>query len=437
VSVRAALALALALAATPARAQQGYQLAWRVIAGGGTFGTTGGDLVLSGTIGQPTAGGPYAGPPYDMTAGFWAVTHGGVVLAQADLGITKTDGVRTAAPGQTLTYTIVAANAGPSAVTGASVVDAPPAALTGVTWTCAASAGSACPASGTATIDATVDLPAGGTATFTLTGTVAPTAAGSLVNTATVAPPAGVVDPTAADNAATDTDLLPAGPGPEGEIAHGLSLAGDLAAAGGPDVDLFRLHQEPFASYEVVVDASSGDFGAAGVTLERLATGASTVLQASAAVGTGAARSLRFRNDSSAAVDDQYVRVKSDPCGSGCGADDTYRLRAWETTATVPRFNNSSTQVTVLILQNRSADAVAGLVSFWDANGVLLHQQPLTLAPRAVAVANTAALPALAGRSGSITIAHDGAYGTLAGKAVALEPQTGFSFDSPLAVRPR
>jgi hypothetical protein len=41
------------------------------------------------------------------------------------------------------------------------------------------------------------------------------------------------------------------------------------------------------------------------------------------------------------------------------------------------------------------------------------------------------------GTSGSITVTHDGSYGALAGKAVALEPATGSSFDSPLAYRPR
>jgi hypothetical protein len=38
--------------------------------------------------------------------------------------------------------------------------------------------------------------------------------------------------------------------------------------------------------------------------------------------------------------------------------------------------------------------------------------------------------------SGSITLSHDGRYGELAGKAIALEPATGFSFDTPLLHRP-
>ena len=39
--------------------------------------------------------------------------------------------------------------------------------------------------------------------------------------------------------------------------------------------------------------------------------------------------------------------------------------------------------------------------------------------------------------SGALTVTHDGPYGSLVGKAVALEPATGFSFDTPMRYRPR
>ena len=38
--------------------------------------------------------------------------------------------------------------------------------------------------------------------------------------------------------------------------------------------------------------------------------------------------------------------------------------------------------------------------------------------------------------AGTITITHDGRYGDLQGKGVALEPSTGFSFDTPMMYRP-
>ncbi len=126
----------------------------------------------------------------------------------ADLAITKTDGQTTAVAGQPVTYTIVASNAGPSAVTGATVADTVPAAITGATWTCASAAGGTCAASGSGNINDTVNLPVGGTVTYTLTGTINPSATGSLSNTATVTAPGGVTDPNPANNSATDTDPL-------------------------------------------------------------------------------------------------------------------------------------------------------------------------------------------------------------------------------------
>jgi len=43
----------------------------------------------------------------------------------------------------------------------------------------------------------------------------------------------------------------------------------------------------------------------------------------------------------------------------------------------------------------------------------------------------------VAGQGGTITLSHDGPYAMLAGKAVAVEPATGFTFDTPLVPRPR
>ena len=128
-------------------------------------------------------------------------------LAEADLAIIKTNNQTTYFPGQAVTYTIVASNSGPAPVVDASVTDAFPAELTSVTWTCVASAGSACgAASGSGNISELVDLLPGGTVTYTVSATVSTTATGPIVNTATIAPPAGLPDPNAANNSATDTD---------------------------------------------------------------------------------------------------------------------------------------------------------------------------------------------------------------------------------------
>jgi uncharacterized repeat protein (TIGR01451 family) len=143
----------------------------------------------------------------DPAPGNNAATDTDTLGTLADLSITKTDGQTFYYPGQSLTYTIDVTNAGPSPVTGASVADALPTDLTNASWTCVASAGSACGApSGTGNINVLVDLLSGGNATFTLMVTASPTALGTISNTATVAVPAGLVDPALANNTATDTD---------------------------------------------------------------------------------------------------------------------------------------------------------------------------------------------------------------------------------------
>jgi hypothetical protein len=66
-----------------------------------------------------------------------------------------------------------------------------------------------------------------------------------------------------------------------------------------------------------------------------------------------------------------------------------------------------------------------------------VHAQPFSLGPKEVLTLNTASVPALAGRAGSITVSNDGRYGDLSGKAIALEPATGFGFDTPMQPLPR
>jgi uncharacterized repeat protein (TIGR01451 family) len=145
----------------------------------------------------------------DLTPSNNSATDTDTLTPTADLSISKTDGQVSALPGQPLTYTIVVSNAGPSAVTDATVSDALPAGLSGVSWTCAGSADGSCVTeAGDGDIDALVSLPAGGLATFTVNATVSASATASLANTATVTVPAGVTDPMSGNNSATDTDTV-------------------------------------------------------------------------------------------------------------------------------------------------------------------------------------------------------------------------------------
>jgi uncharacterized repeat protein (TIGR01451 family) len=144
----------------------------------------------------------------DPSPGNNSATDTDTLTPQADLSITKTDGQTTVLSGGPITYTIVAANAGPSDATGATAADTFPAAITGATWTCVGAGGGTCTASGSGNINDAVNLPAGGSVTYTVSGTVAAGTTGTLSNTATVAAPGGVTDPTPGNNTATDTDTV-------------------------------------------------------------------------------------------------------------------------------------------------------------------------------------------------------------------------------------
>jgi uncharacterized repeat protein (TIGR01451 family) len=142
------------------------------------------------------------------------------INVNADLSITKTDGLTNVNPGSPVTYTIVVGNAATStgAANAAIVTDTVPASITGVTWTCGSpTLGATCgAASGSGnTINTTANLPIGSSLTYTVSGTLSMAATGTLSNTATVITPAtGVTDPTdpgrtgAGNNSATDTTII-------------------------------------------------------------------------------------------------------------------------------------------------------------------------------------------------------------------------------------
>jgi Calx-beta domain len=222
------------------------------------------------------------------------------------------------------------------------------------------------------------------------------------------------------------------------ELTHAAAIVGDFQPDPGPvpDRDDYRIAQAPFSSYEAVLDAVSGD-AAPGARLEHVAADGVTVLDVADPVGTGTAVAVRFANPLELPVTNQYLRVSAASCGTACGADDTYRLRVYETTGRIPRFNNSGSQTTVLILQNTTDRPVLADATFWSPAGERLATQSLLIAARGTSVTSTVTIPGLETGAGSVTILHYGPYGALAGKAVALEPATGFSFDSPMELRPR
>ena len=132
--------------------------------------------------------------------------------SQADLSVTKDDGLTVIAPGTTLTYTVVAANAGPSDALGVEIDDTIPAGITTWDWACTGATGGADQCTGvsgsSADFSDTVDLPAGSTLTYTVTAQVSSSASGSLTNTVSITPPTGVTDSDLTNNTDSDTDLF-------------------------------------------------------------------------------------------------------------------------------------------------------------------------------------------------------------------------------------
>jgi uncharacterized repeat protein (TIGR01451 family) len=556
-----AIAMALVVAGRAVSAQT-YEISWWTVDAGGFVGAaTPGNYQFSTTAGQPDAGGPFVGSVFVVHSGFWGLVAGGAGGPQADLSATITDGQATAVPGLPVTYTMTVSNAGPNAAAGVWIFNiTAPISLLDVTWTCTASSGSSCPASGNGMPNHLVDLAIGGVLTYTLTGTHQVSAFGSFSSTVTATVPSGMTDPDLANNSATDTDQLtrhadlsiamadspdPVGPGliytytigvtnggpsyssgstitdplPAGvtfmgytgvaacshasgtvtcdmdpsdvgetqtvtiraqllpattgvvsnvatvlgddtdpvaannvdteittvgmkaqaELTHGGRVTADLASTNGaPDADFYRIRQTPHSSYEIVIDGGSGDTGTHGrPELLLLAADGQTEVASGQPIGTGSSVSLRWINDTTSTIDVEQVRVRSTGCLFNCGPDDQYRLRLWDTTGFIPRFNNSGSQTTVVILQNTTPAFVFVRIYFWDPAGALLFRQSVQMAPRTLYIMPTGGFPELENRSGSITVASDAPFGTLVGKAVALEPSSGFSFDSTMATRPR
>jgi len=221
------------------------------------------------------------------------------------------------------------------------------------------------------------------------------------------------------------------------ELSHGyrflLNMAPDCPPfCGVPDWDEFKISQKPYSSYEAVVDSTSGDIGPT-LSVTRVIAGTTTALQSSVPVGVGFSRSIRWMNTTAAVINNEAIRVVSGQCTTNCGPDDVYMIRGYETTYSIPRFNNAGTQITVLLLQNPNNYVINAIAYFWNTSGVQQGSQSFVLGPKQVVVFNTATVAP--GVGGSVTIAHDGRYGDLAAKTVALEPSTGFSFDSPALPR--
>lgn len=133
--------------------------------------------------------------------------------------VTKTANPDPYVPGEPLTFTVSLVTicnggcpVGAPTVLGVLVSDPLPAQLSGAkfTWTCAASAGSSCAASGTGNIHDSANIAEVGTLTYTVKGTVPASARGMLTNVVTVTPRAGETIPVCDPNCEAAVTVPPA-----------------------------------------------------------------------------------------------------------------------------------------------------------------------------------------------------------------------------------
>ncbi len=150
---------------------------------------------------------------------------------QADLQISKNDGITSVFVEDELEYTIQVHNAGPSDVFNATLTDTFPDSLTAVQWSCEGGAGVTCTAGPVeGALSDIINLPAGTTATYTVSATVAATASDPIANTATISVPADTLDPDLANNSATDTDTVALA----ADLSVEMNNGGDAVVAGQP-----------------------------------------------------------------------------------------------------------------------------------------------------------------------------------------------------------
>jgi uncharacterized repeat protein (TIGR01451 family) len=125
------------------------------------------------------------------------------IIAKSDIAITKVGPDVPVPAGTDYEYVLEVTNAGPSDALGATVVDNIPTALPGADWTCSATAGSSCSATGVGDINDTVTVLVGGKLTYTITAHSAANGFADVSNTAYLIKEPGAVDPDESNN--TDT----------------------------------------------------------------------------------------------------------------------------------------------------------------------------------------------------------------------------------------
>jgi len=224
------------------------------------------------------------------------------------------------------------------------------------------------------------------------------------------------------------------GPGTDNGLYHGVVQNHDLGGQGGlADSDYYTLDSAGRSSYEVIIDGTTGDENFTSTDIQRLNSSGTSVLQSSVGLA-GYSAAMRWQN-TNASSEVNLIRVQGAACGSACSTNDVYRIRFYDSTYSIPRFNNTGTQTTVVLVASMVSFSCSASFHFYNTAGTFLGTATNTYSARELFVLPTSSLAFANGQAGSIIIAHTCGYGGLAGKATALEPSTGFAFDTQLNPR--
>lgn len=212
------------------------------------------------------------------------------------------------------------------------------------------------------------------------------------------------------------------------EMFHGMPpQIHDLEeSAGSWDVDFIRTKSDPSRSYEFRISGSAAN--SATVTLT---TDSDFTMFAANSVHTDSlTKALRWSRNTTGGNAANCARIAA--TGSLTNSAQ-YTVEFRETTLFCPRYNNTGTQTSVLILKNASLDPNAPCqyyATFSDDAGTVVGFSQDTMEPGVTRVISLPTVPGLAGTKGSAQIAHTCGVGGISGKLVAMEPATGFSFDT-------
>lgn len=215
----------------------------------------------------------------------------------------------------------------------------------------------------------------------------------------------------------------------------------DLKAQHGvADDDWFRIYPRALRSYEAQIVNITGDGNTWTNRIKRYGADGVTLLQNGVALDEGGLlTTLRWIHGSRSSP--EFLRVLAGSVSPSSASQYSIQLR--ETTLYCPRYNDSGSQTSVLLIQRTDPDSsnpCSYEVRFNSSTGVEVGSAAGTLASagagNVLSVIQTGTVPGVGGTSGSAFVAHTCGFGGINAKVVQLEPSTGFSFDTSCTTRP-